>query len=56
MNDEENRFKIANLKKAILEVGAQPTASQKEFFDTTYENWRGNYEQMDDVVLIGVEI
>jgi serine phosphatase RsbU (regulator of sigma subunit) len=56
MNEEENRFKIANLKKAILEVGAQPTASQKEFFDTTYENWRGNYEQMDDVVLIGVEI
>jgi serine phosphatase RsbU (regulator of sigma subunit)/ligand-binding sensor domain-containing protein len=56
MNEEENRFKIANLKKAILEVGSQPTISQKEFFDTTYENWRGNYEQMDDVVLIGVEI
>jgi serine phosphatase RsbU (regulator of sigma subunit) len=56
MNEEENRFKIANLKKAILEVGAQPTASQREFFDTTYENWKGNYEQMDDVVLIGVEV
>jgi serine phosphatase RsbU (regulator of sigma subunit) len=56
MNEEENRFKIANLKKAILEVGAQPTASQREFFDSTYENWKGNYEQMDDVVLIGVEV
>ena len=56
MNEEENRFKIVNLKKAILEIGNQPTAQQREFFDTTYENWRGNYEQMDDVVLIGVEI
>jgi serine phosphatase RsbU (regulator of sigma subunit) len=56
MNEEENRFKIVNLKKAILEIGDKPTASQREFFDTTYENWKGNYEQMDDVVLIGVEI
>ena len=56
MNEEESRFKIVNLKKAILEIGDKPTSSQREFFDTTYENWRGNYEQMDDVVLIGVEI
>jgi serine phosphatase RsbU (regulator of sigma subunit) len=56
MNEEESRFKIVNLKKAILEIGDKPTSSQREFFDTTYEKWRGNYEQMDDVVLIGVEI
>jgi serine phosphatase RsbU (regulator of sigma subunit) len=56
MNEEENRFKIANLKKAILEVGNLKTSDQKVFFNDTYENWKGNYEQMDDVVLICVEI
>ena len=56
MNEEESRFKIVNLKNTILEFGSQKTSSQLEIFDKTYENWRGSYEQMDDVVLIGVEI
>jgi serine phosphatase RsbU (regulator of sigma subunit) len=56
MNEDERRFKIANLKNAILEIGAKSSKEQKEYFDSTYENWKGNYEQMDDVVLIGVEL
>ena len=56
MNEEENRFKIMNLKKAIIEIGNESASIQKDFFSNTYENWKGNYEQMDDVVLIGVKI
>lgn len=56
MNEEENRFKIANLKKLIVENASKHGNEQLEIFDTTYENWKGNYDQMDDVVLIGVEI
>ena len=42
----------------IIDENFQGVAKLKtgEFFDSTYENWRGNYEQMDDVVLIGVEV
>jgi serine phosphatase RsbU (regulator of sigma subunit) len=56
MNEEENRFKIMNLKKAIIDFGPNITKNQLELFDKTYEDWKGSYEQMDDVVLIGVEI
>ena len=56
MNEEENRFKIVNLKKAIIEIANESASIQKDFFNTTYENWKGEYEQMDDVVLIGVKI
>ena len=56
MNEDERRFKIANLKNTILEIGTKSSKEQKEYFDSTYENWKGNYEQMDDVVLIGVEL
>ena len=29
---------------------------QKEILDTTFENWRGSFEQIDDVCIIGVRV
>jgi serine phosphatase RsbU (regulator of sigma subunit) len=56
MNEQESRLKIANFKKLVLETAPIATSEQKDIFESTYERWKGNYDQMDDVVLIGVEI
>ncbi len=56
MNEDENRFKIANLKKLIIDNGEKNIGEQLSVFDTTYESWKGSYDQMDDVVVLGVEI
>jgi serine phosphatase RsbU (regulator of sigma subunit) len=56
MNEQEDRLKIANFKKLVLETAPIATSEQKDIFESTYERWKGNYDQMDDVVLIGVEI
>jgi serine phosphatase RsbU (regulator of sigma subunit)/Tfp pilus assembly protein PilF len=56
MNEQESRLKIANFKKLVLETALIATSEQKDIFESTYERWKGNYDQMDDVVLIGVEI
>ena len=56
MNEEESRLKIANFKTLILDTAKIKTAEQKIIFEATYEKWKGNYDQIDDVVLIGVEI
>jgi tetratricopeptide (TPR) repeat protein len=56
MNEQENRLKIANFKTLILDTAKIKTADQKIIFEATYEKWKGNYDQIDDVVLIGVEI
>ena len=56
MNEQESRLKIANFKKLILDTAETKTADQKDIFEATYEKWKGNYDQIDDVVLIGVEI
>lgn len=56
MNEEESRLKIANFKTLILDTAKIKTAEQKIIFEATYETWKGNYDQIDDVVLIGVEI
>ena len=56
MNEQESRLKIANFKKLILDTAETKTADQKDIFEATYEKWKGNYDQIDAVVLIGVEI
>ena len=54
--ENEERFKIANLKKLILEVHLKEMNEQKMIFSDTYKNWKGNVDQMDDVVVIGIKI
>jgi len=54
--EDEQRFKIANLKKAIIEFASLSLKEQGKQLDETYMNWKGNVEQMDDVVLIGVKV
>jgi serine phosphatase RsbU (regulator of sigma subunit) len=54
--EDEQRFKIANLKKAIVELSTLSLTEQGKKLDDIYVNWKGDVEQMDDVVLIGVKV
>jgi hypothetical protein len=31
-------------------------AEQKEILNNAFENWKGNLEQIDDVVVLGIKI
>ena len=33
-----------------------PMNEQKEIFDNKFNLWKGNQEQVDDVLIIGIEI
>lgn len=54
--DNNKKFKSSNFKKLILSVQDKPMNSQKELFSKAFESWKGSYEQMDDVCLLGVKI
>lgn len=54
--ENEERFKISNLKKLIIKNHLKEMNEQKSIFSDTYLNWKGDVEQMDDVVLIGIKI
>jgi hypothetical protein len=45
-----------NLKKLLLEIHKLPMVEQHEILKNTFENWRKDYPQIDDVLLIGVKI
>ncbi|MCZ2249206.1 MAG: hypothetical protein LC111_10650 [Bacteroidia bacterium] len=40
----------------ILENSSLPMKVQHYNYEIFFENWKGNYEQVDDILLIGVRI
>jgi len=54
--EKEKKFKTANFKKLLLSVNDKPLEQQKELINQTFENWKGELEQLDDVCIIGVRI
>lgn len=49
------KFKAANLKKLLLEIQDLPMNRQYEKIKQTFDNWKADLEQVDDVVLIGIK-
>ncbi len=47
------KMKIARLKKLLEEVTKLPMSEQKDKISGFYDEWKGNYEQVDDILLIG---
>lgn len=50
------KFKYKTLKELLVEIHDLPMDQQMKVLDERFEEWRGNYEQVDDVCLIGIRI
>ena len=50
------KFKPANFKKLLLSICLEPMNKQLEIIDKTFEDWKGELEQLDDVCVIGVRL
>ncbi len=50
------KFKYKPLQELLLSISHEPMELQKQKLDTTFEAWKGNLEQVDDVCIIGFRI
>lgn len=50
------KLKIARLKRMIEQVSRLPMDEQKEAMSKFYFDWKGTYDQVDDVLLMGVKV
>ena len=49
------KFKKRNLKSLFLIIADKPMEEQYNFVSRTFDEWKGNREQIDDVVILGIK-
>ena len=54
--EKGKKMKKGNFKKVLLSLQQLDMKDQKEKLHKDFENWRGDYEQIDDVCVIGVRV
>ncbi len=50
------KFMYKQFRDMLLEISPMTMHEQKKYLDETIENWRGTFEQVDDMLVIGVRI
>ncbi|MFH0843205.1 MAG: AAA family ATPase [Bacteroidota bacterium] len=53
---ERKTFRSANFKKLLIHIHNLPLIQQKEELEKKYEEWRGDIDQVDDILIIGIKI
>ncbi len=49
----EQKFMSRNFKNLLLKIHDKPMEEQRQILDTTIEDWKGNYQQIDDILVMG---
>ena len=54
--EKGKKFKYKPFKELLAEIALEPMSIQKEKLNTSFNDWKGEYVQVDDVCVIGVRI
>jgi ligand-binding sensor domain-containing protein/serine phosphatase RsbU (regulator of sigma subunit) len=50
-----SKFKAKPFKRLLTEIASYPASEQKNILDRTIEKWKGNLDQVDDILVIGMK-
>ena len=50
------KMKIARMKRLIEEASKRPMGEQKQIISDFFFEWKGDYEQVDDILLMGIRL
>jgi len=53
---EGKRFKSDSFRKLLMDIHQRTMKEQHEILSQTFEDWKGNLEQIDDVTVLGIRI
>ncbi len=54
--EKGKKLKAKNFKSLLLSMQHETMERQRELIDEAFEKWKGKYEQLDDVCVIGVRV
>jgi len=52
----KKKFMAKNLKKLLLEIQQSSMEEQREILIKTHNDWKGNIEQLDDILVLGIKL
>jgi serine phosphatase RsbU (regulator of sigma subunit) len=50
------KFKYSQLKQMLISISSQSLKNQQQMLNQSFEEWKGNLEQVDDVCVIGFKL
>jgi len=50
------KMKHRRFRHLLLTISSLPLMKQRDFLDENIENWKGQLEQVDDILIIGVRL
>lgn len=50
------KFRVKGLKNLLLQIGDKPLEQQKNILECSFDAWKGNNIQIDDVLILGIKI
>ncbi len=54
--EDGSKFKTKNFKQLLQEIHQKPMVEQREILDKRIDEWRGKWEQVDDIIVLGVKV
>lgn len=54
--DKGKKFKYKQFEEILFSIHTKPMEEQKNILEKTFETWKGDLEQTDDVLIIGIKI
>jgi serine phosphatase RsbU (regulator of sigma subunit) len=54
--EKGKKFMRKNLKSLFLEIAHLPMTEQRQLLENTFEEWKGDMEQVDDVTIVGIRV
>jgi serine phosphatase RsbU (regulator of sigma subunit) len=54
--DQGKKFMTKNLRVLLSSIHDEPMAIQERIIEQTFDKWKGNREQVDDILVIGIKI
>ncbi|MGC9375016.1 MAG: SpoIIE family protein phosphatase [Bacteroidales bacterium] len=51
----QTKFKSTNLKKLFTEIVNQPMNKQKGILEEKFNQWKGDLDQVDDIIVLGIK-
>ena len=53
---KNKKFKSKRFRKLLLEIYQKPLEEQQQILDKIIEKWRGDINQIDDIIVVGVRV